>query len=490
MPGTEPARTKPNILVVDDDIYLLAAIQQTLLLNGYLADVCNAPLEAMERIGPATSHAAVIADVKMPRMNGIDLQVCIREMDPDLPVILITGHGDVAMAVKAMKAGAYDFLEKPVDEDALLASLARAVEKRHLVEENRKLAGRLRHEREERLCFHGLVGSHPLMRRLHEILDVVAAEEAPVLISGETGTGKEVVARAVHALSTRAEDPFVAVNMGAIPGEMLEAELFGFDKGAFTGATQAKAGKFELAGKGSLFLDEICSLPPGLQGKLLRVLEERSITRLGSNTAIPLKSRIIAATNKDLGQEIQRGSFRSDLYFRLNVLPIDAAPARTPFRHPAVDRLFPRTVRSGTQAGPARLHPGTHRRAVSARLAGQYPRTAQRGPASVHLRSRRAGRQGNTKRNGHDGGHRRGHGAKLPPPEGTPGRHGTQLPGTGTPRPPRPHRPQPPGPGHHPQMPLRQNQPPRTGSSLVPHRGGPGRTAGYHALNAAPIPGS
>ncbi len=328
MPGTEPARTKPNILVVDDDIYLLAAIQQTLLLNGYLADVCNAPLEAMERIGPATSHAAVIADVKMPRMNGIDLQVCIREMDPDLPVILITGHGDVAMAVKAMKAGAYDFLEKPVDEDALLASLARAVEKRHLVEENRKLAGRLRHEREERLCFHGLVGSHPLMRRLHEILDVVAAEEAPVLISGETGTGKEVVARAVHALSTRAEDPFVAVNMGAIPGEMLEAELFGFDKGAFTGATQAKAGKFELAGKGSLFLDEICSLPPGLQGKLLRVLEERSITRLGSNTAIPLKSRIIAATNKDLGQEIQRGSFRSDLYFRLNVLPIELPPLR------------------------------------------------------------------------------------------------------------------------------------------------------------------
>jgi len=328
MPGTEQGRGKATILVVDDDLYLLAAIQQTLLLNGYLAEVCNSPLEALTRIRDRASYAAVIADVKMPRMSGIDMQERSRELDPDLPVILITGHGDVAMAVGAMKAGAYDFLEKPVDEDALLASLARAVEKRRLVEENHKLAERLRQEREGRLCFHGLVGSHPLMRRLHEILDVVAAEDAPVFISGETGTGKEVVARAVHALSARADEPFVAVNMGAIPGEMLEAELFGFDKGAFTGAVQAKAGKFELAGGGSLFLDEICSLPLPLQAKLLRVLEEHSITRLGSNTPIALKSRIIAASNKDLSREIAGGTFRADLYFRLNVLPIELPPLR------------------------------------------------------------------------------------------------------------------------------------------------------------------
>jgi two-component system C4-dicarboxylate transport response regulator DctD len=215
-----------------------------------------------------------------------------------------------------------------VDEEIILATLVRAVERRQLVLANRRLEQQLTASREGRTRFYGLVGGHPSMRRLYTLIETIAHETDPVLIIGETGTGKELVARAIHAIGQRDQAPYVAVNMGALPSEMIESELFGHEKGAFTGAVQRKVGTFEYAGEGVLFLDEICSMPSHLQAKLLRVLEDRTFSRLGSNAAIPLKARIIAATNRDLQAEIGKGTFRQDLYFRLNVLPVHLPPLR------------------------------------------------------------------------------------------------------------------------------------------------------------------
>ncbi|MDD2465338.1 MAG: sigma-54 dependent transcriptional regulator [Desulfobulbus sp.] len=317
----------PEILVVDDDLYLLAAIKQTLVLNGYAVQTFGNPMEALNGLG-GHSFAAVLADIRMPEMDGMELLERILEKDPDLPVILITGHGDISMAVEAVKKGAYNFLQKPVDEDIIIATLSRAIERRQLVLENRRLEQQLIATREGRSRFFGLVGSHPAMLGLYTLIEAVAGETDPVLIIGETGTGKELVARAIHDIGKRSTAPYVAVNMGALPSEMIESELFGHEKGAFTGAIQRKVGKFEYAGEGTLFLDEICSMPSQLQSKLLRVLEDRTFSRLGSNGVIPLKARVIAATNRDLLAEIDKGTFRQDLYFRLNVLPVYLPPLR------------------------------------------------------------------------------------------------------------------------------------------------------------------
>ena len=323
----DTAAARPSVLVVDDDLYLLAAIKQTLTLNGYAATTCGNPLEALARLGDQP-FAAVLADIRMPEMNGMVLLERILERDPDLPVILITGHGDISLAVEAVKKGAYHFLQKPVDEDIILATLERAIERRQLVLENRRLEEQLTRTRETRSRFYGLVGSHPSMLELYRLIETIAHEPDPVLIIGETGTGKELVARALHDISHQETAPYVAVNMGAIPAEMIESELFGHEKGAFTGAIQRKLGKFEHAGNGTLFLDEICSMPTQLQARLLRVLEERCFSRLGGNTLIPLRARIVAATNRDLEAEVARGSFRQDLYFRLNVLQVQLPPLR------------------------------------------------------------------------------------------------------------------------------------------------------------------
>ncbi|WP_035215132.1 sigma-54-dependent transcriptional regulator [Desulfobulbus elongatus] len=317
----------PDILVVDDDLYLLAAIKQTLTLNGYAVHTFGNPLDALARI-ESRAFAAVLADIRMPEMDGMVLLERMLAKDPDLPVILITGHGDISLAVEAVKKGAYHFLQKPVDEDIILATLARAIERRRLVLENRRLEQQLTATREGRSRFYGLIGSHPSMLGLYTLIETIAHETDPVLIVGETGTGKELAARALHAIGRPETAPYVAVNMGALPAEMIESELFGHEKGAFTGAVQRKLGKFEYAGEGTLFLDEICSMPTPLQARLLRVLEDRSFTRLGGNAAIPLKARIIAATNRDLRAEIERGTFRQDLYFRLNVLPVHLPPLR------------------------------------------------------------------------------------------------------------------------------------------------------------------
>lgn len=324
---SEEILVRPEILVVDDDLYLLAAIKQTLVLNGYSVQTFGNPVEALTTLEDH-SFSAVLADIRMPEMDGMELMERILEKDPDLPVILITGHGDISLAVEAVKKGAYNFLQKPADEDIILATLSRAIERRQLVLENRRLELQLIASREGRSRFYGLVGSHPTMLALYTLIEAVASESDPVLIIGETGTGKELVARAIHDVGERRVSPYVAVNMGAIPSEMIESELFGHEKGAFTGAIQRKIGKFEYAGEGTLFLDEICSMPAQLQSKLLRVLEDRTFTRVGSNKSIPLQARIVAASNRNLEEEIEKGTFRQDLYFRLNVLPVQLPPLR------------------------------------------------------------------------------------------------------------------------------------------------------------------
>ena len=313
---------KDRILVVDDDLFLLAAIEQTLTLHNYSVDTFNIPSKCLSAVKDV-DYSAVFTEIKMASMNGIELLEKIKDIDPELPVIVITGHGDVAMAVTAMQKGAYDFLQKPVDEDIMTASLKRAVEKRQLVLENKRLSRNLQEQRKKRTRFHGIVGSHPVMQQLYDTLEKVAAENDPIMLYGETGTGKELAALAIHEIASRSEKPFVAVNMGAIPAEMLESELFGHVKGTFTGAVRNKTGKFIHAGQGTILLDEINSLPIELQGKLLRVLEENAITPLGSNVPIPIQARIIAATNKNLVGEIAGGRFREDLYYRLNVLPVN-----------------------------------------------------------------------------------------------------------------------------------------------------------------------
>ncbi len=315
------------VLVVDDDRFLLAAISQTLSLNGYAPITTTGPVEALALVKEHV-FSAVLADIRMPEMDGMDLLGHLLEYDAELPVILITGHGDINLAVEAMKSGAYHFLQKPVDEEIILATLERAIERRELLSDNKRLKQQLQAGRTQAERFHGLVGGHPGMRKLYAMIETYAGERDPVLIVGETGTGKELVARAVHAIGQEPGAPYLAVNMGALPAEMIESELFGHEKGAFTGAIQRKIGKFEYAGNGTLFLDEICSMPAQLQSKLLRVLEERSFTRLGGNRAISLDARIIAATNRDLPTEIQLGNFRQDLYFRLNVLPLYIPPLR------------------------------------------------------------------------------------------------------------------------------------------------------------------
>ena len=270
-------------------------------------------------------YGVVVSDIKMPRMDGKALLQRALEIDSALPVVLVTGHGDVPMAVEAMRAGAYDFIEKPFDTTHLAEVLARAIEKRRLVLENRAL----RDELGERTGLAAvLVGKSAAMERLRQQVAAVAATEADALVIGETGSGKEVVARALHQFGPREAGPFVAVNCGALPAEIIESELFGHEAGAFTGATKRRIGKLEHASGGTVFLDEIESMPLDLQVKLLRVLEERSVVRLGSNASLPLDLRFVAATKLDLEQASQEGRFRADLHYRLNVVSLKVPSLR------------------------------------------------------------------------------------------------------------------------------------------------------------------
>ena len=307
-----------TVLFIDDEDHIRHAVKQGLELAGMAVECFERPEPILERLS-RSFYGVLVSDIKMPRMDGTALLQRALAIDAALPVVLVTGHGDVPMAVEAMRAGAYDFIEKPFDTTHLAEVLARAIEKRRLVLENRAL----RDELGERSGLEAvLVGKSGIMERLREQVSAVAATEADVLIVGETGSGKEVVARALHQFGPREDGPFVAMNCGAMPAEIIESELFGHEAGAFTGATKQRIGKLEHASGGTVFLDEIESMPLDLQVKLLRVLEERSVVRLGSNVPVPLDVRFVAATKIDLEEAGKEGRFRPDLHYRLEVVSL------------------------------------------------------------------------------------------------------------------------------------------------------------------------
>ncbi len=316
------ARTE--VLLIDDDEHLRQALAQTLDLADLRVETLADARGVAGRIA-ADWPGVVVSDIRMPGIDGLELLRQLHEQDPDLPVLLITGHGDVPLAVQAMRAGAYDFLEKPFASEALLDGVRRALELRRLVLENRSLRLALadRNELGARL-----LGQSAPMLRLREQVGALAAINTDVLILGETGAGKEVVARALHDLSARKKGPFVAINAGALAESVVESELFGHEQGAFTGAQKRRIGKFEFASGGTLFLDEIESMSPDVQVKLLRLLQERVVERLGGNQLIPLDIRVIAATKEDLRVAADQGRFRADLYYRLNVAPLRIPPLR------------------------------------------------------------------------------------------------------------------------------------------------------------------
>ncbi|MGH1486036.1 MAG: sigma-54-dependent transcriptional regulator [Cellvibrionaceae bacterium] len=313
-----------KVLIVDDDDDLRHALIQSLQLAGYeVSDYANGQgvLSHINR----DLYGVLVTDIRMPNIDGMQLLSKVLEIDPAMPTILITGHGDISTAVDAMRNGAYDFIEKPFAGERLASAVSRALEKRRLVLENRSLRQELSGQEglDKRL-----VGRTPLMLKLRAEITALAQTDVDVLIWGETGSGKEVVARALHEEGGRKDKPFVALNCGAIPVEMMESELFGHESGAFTSANKQRVGKLEYANGGTIFLDEIESMPMELQIKLLRVIEARTIERLGSNKVIPLDLRFIAATKTDLELASQHQEFRADLYYRLNVVTLIIPPLR------------------------------------------------------------------------------------------------------------------------------------------------------------------
>ena len=313
-----------SVIVVDDEASIRTAVEQWLSLSGFSVQLFARAEECLAQL-PQHFPGVIISDVRMPGMDGMQLLERLQADDPDLPVILLTGHGDVPMAVEAMRNGAYDFLEKPFTPQHLLGSLRRALEKRKLVLENRRL-----HEQADlksRLESTLLGMSQGLQQLRRQVLDL-ASLPVNVLIRGETGSGKERVARCLHDFGPRAAKPFVALNCAAIPEALFEAELFGHESGAFTGAQGKRIGKLEYANGGTVFLDEIESMPLAQQAKLLRVIQEQKLERLGANQSISVDLRIIAATKPDLLEEARAGRFREDLAYRLNVAELRLAPLR------------------------------------------------------------------------------------------------------------------------------------------------------------------
>lgn len=313
-----------TLLLVDDQVDMRASIAQWFGLAGVAVIETGSGHQAMEHIKP-DFPGVLLSDVKMPGMDGLDLLRQCQSIDPDIPVVLMTGHGDVPMAVEAMRLGAYDFLEKPFEPQSLIDVVKRAQEKRALVLSNRTLRARLSDSSD---IDRRLIGNSPAMQRLKEDILDFSQTDASVLIMGETGTGKELVARSLHDFGARTAGPFVAINCPAVPETMFEAELFGHAAGAYTGAAKAREGWIEAADKGILFLDELSSLPLHLQPKLLRVLQEKEISRLGSSSLRSVDFRAIAATNADLAEAAEDNRFREDLLYRLNTIELHVPPLR------------------------------------------------------------------------------------------------------------------------------------------------------------------
>ncbi|NTY88447.1 response regulator [Serratia fonticola] len=310
-----------HILLVEDDISHCTILQALISGWGYRVSVAHNGRQALEQVR-AQPFDLILSDVRMAEMDGIAALKAIKSYNPAIPILIMTAYSNVESAVEAIKAGAYDYLTKPLDFDTLQLTLARALEHTSLKSENQDLKQRLRFDQQN------FIGRSEPMRKLLEMIAMIAPSEATVLISGESGTGKELIARAVHANSLRKERPLVSINCAALSESLLESELFGHEKGAFTGADKRREGHFMEADQGTLFLDEIGEVSPLMQAKLLRAIQEREIQRVGSNQTLSVDVRLIAATNRDLLADVEAGRFRQDLYYRLNVVTVDSPPLR------------------------------------------------------------------------------------------------------------------------------------------------------------------
>jgi len=317
--------TKTRILVVDDEASARTGLAKLLESADFVVDTAENGKEALAVVAERPPEV-IVTDLKMPEMDGMELLTKLREGGSDLPVVVATAFGDVSSAVTAMRAGAADYLTKPIDFDALLVAIDRARERHALRVEAENLRRQLRERDAEGL--QGLIGASPAMQKVYRTARQVAPSRATVLITGESGTGKGELARAIHQLSPRSKHPLVSLHCAAVPETLLESELFGHEKGSFTGADKRRLGRFEQANGGTLFLDEIGEISPLVQTKLLRVLQERQLERVGGNETIAVDVRVIAATNRDLANEVREGRFREDLFYRLNVVHLDMPPLR------------------------------------------------------------------------------------------------------------------------------------------------------------------
>jgi DNA-binding NtrC family response regulator len=315
--------TPPRVLAVDDEPVVCESIRRVLVEEGYAVETSTSPRAALDLL-KEKHFDLLLLDIKMPEMDGIEVLRAARELSPDTEVLIITGYATIDTAVEAIKLGAFDYLEKPVSPPQLLVATARALERRRLVE----LTLRLRAELESRHGTGRVVRSSPAMRRVMSLVSRVAPTDSTVLITGETGTGKDVIARTIHYNSRRREGPFVVADCASMTETLLESELFGHVRGAFTGAVKDRKGLAETARRGTLFLDEISGLSPRLQGNLLRLLQEKEVRPVGSDKPVPIDARIVAATNRELRELVAEGSFREDLFYRLSVFTIELPPLR------------------------------------------------------------------------------------------------------------------------------------------------------------------
>jgi DNA-binding NtrC family response regulator len=304
-----------KILIIDDEKAICNTLKEILQYEKYEVDIANDGPEGV-KMAKTESYDLVLCDIKMPKMDGLEVLSRLQEINPELPVVMISGHGTIETAVDAIRKGAFDYISKPPDLNRLLVTVRNALDKSSLITETKTLRRKIFKTRE-------MIGESPSIEKIKEMIDRVAPTEARVLITGSNGTGKELVARWIHEKSNRSEGPLVEVNCAAIPSELIESELFGHEKGAFTSAIKQRAGKFELAANGTLFLDEIGDMSLSAQSKVLRALQENKITRVGGEKEIAVNPRIVAATNKDLKTEIENGNFREDLYHRLSVIIIN-----------------------------------------------------------------------------------------------------------------------------------------------------------------------
>ena len=309
-----------SVLIIDDEIQICESISMILDYEGYAVEFTTSANEGLEKFS-SKEFAAVFLDIQMPEMNGFEVLKKIKEQKPNASVIIISAHGSVENAIKATRLGAFDFLEKPIDRDKLLISARNATESASLKEENEEIKKVWVGDGE-------ILGKSKAIQNILQMIDKVAPLDTRVLITGDNGTGKELVARAIHKKSDRKDKAFIEVNCAAIPNELIESELFGHEKGSFTGAVQQRIGRFELANKGTLFLDEVGDMSHQAQAKVLRAIEDGRIERVGGGKKIEVDVRLIAATNKNLKEEIEKGNFREDLFHRLNVIPINVPPLR------------------------------------------------------------------------------------------------------------------------------------------------------------------